>query len=465
MYKIIIADDEHWVAYKLTHLVDWAALGFEVIETVEDGLAAYKACMEKKPDVLLTDIRMPGMDGLELTDALRRDLSGLQVVLISGYAEFAYAQRAVKLGAFDYLVKPVSREQVEELLARLQMKLADQHRQLDTYFSLLDNDRSMTVAQWLAERQPEERYGCFQFCTFEIEPGQYPELLYEHMEKDYCQVIIRTGKTKASVLLGGVDEKSFSQWERPEGHLGYSEKAQGQALFESLYRHSDQAFQTARFLNAPAPVEYVKGHDKTYISQLVLDVQKALGQKEYSQCDKLLAALQREMEKMMLSQIEANLSRIYRAFALNSLLPPIETEMADERYFSTSYGSLTDVFTFFSDSMVQQEQTGEFPLGMITKYIDEHFTKELLVSELAKRFHFSAGYFSSMFSKGMDQTVIKYISDKRMSYAKKLLRETELGISDVADRSGYGDYFQFTKAFKRITGVTPGQYRKNSQDE
>lgn len=460
MYKIIIADDEPWVAYKLLHLPDWQRYGFEVIDTAGDGMAAYQACMDKKPDVLLTDIRMPGKDGLQLTEDLRRDLPGIQVVLISGHAEFIYAQKAVKLGAFDYLVKPVTREQLEEMLARLKVKLADSSRQLDSYFSLLDFDRSMTASQWLSIRQPGQSHAYFRCCTFQIGQGEYPELLYEHLTPEYSQIIIRTGKNKAFALLGGADEKSLGHWKNPTDYCGYSEPGDAQALFETLHRHSDMAFQTARFLNAGVPVTYMKRHDEAYVSQLTADIEKALSLKAYQQCEKLLAALEKLLAAMTLNQIEAILMRVYHAFAANRLLPPMDDEAGDDRYFSTAYRSLFEVFELLKDSMAQKETADEFPLALITQYIDAHFTQELLVSDLAKRFHFSSGYFSAMFSKGMAQTVTKYIADKRMGYAKKLLIQTELSIQAVADRSGYGDYFQFTKAFKRINGMTPGQYRK-----
>lgn len=460
MYKIILADDEPWVAYRLLHLANWEQYGFEVIETVTDGPAAYQACIDKKPDVLLTDIRMPGMDGLELVEALRRDIAGIEVVLISGYAEFSYAQKAIKLGAFDYLVKQVSREQIEDLLVRLARKLSDKPRHLDVYFSLLDSGDNMSVGQWLALRQPEQNHTRFRFCTFAIEQGQYPELLYEHLTPEYSEIIIRTGKNKASVLLSGINS-DMDGWKKPGGYCGYSEVGGAEVLFGSLYRHSDMAFRTACFLNSEAPIEYVKRYDEVYMTRLLNDMEKALSSKDYHQCGKLLSAAHRTMDNMMLNQIEVILSRIYNAFCLNQLLPPIENEIREERYFSTAYGSLSEVFELFGESMTQTEQSGEFPLALIVKYIDENFAQEIHVSDLAKRFHFSSGYFSTMFSKGMDQPFTKYITDKRLAHAKKLLRETGLNIQEVADRSGYGDYFQFTKAFKRLTGTTPGQYRKS----
>ncbi|MDR1530753.1 MAG: response regulator [Clostridiales bacterium] len=123
MYKVIIADDEYWAAYGLQHSIRWEDYGFDVAGIAQDGREALDMCRELRPSVLISDIRMPGMDGLELLSALRLSLSWVEVVFVSGYAEFSYAQQAVRLGAFDYMLKQVDETQLAELLGRLRLHL------------------------------------------------------------------------------------------------------------------------------------------------------------------------------------------------------------------------------------------------------------------------------------------------------------------------------------------------------
>lgn len=119
VYKIFIADDEIWVAMGLKKLVEQSGEPFRVIGEANNGVTALEEILRTKPDVVFSDIRMPGLNGLELAERLREKGLDTRVVLISGYAEFEYAQKALKLGALDYLLKPVEPELLSELLKRL----------------------------------------------------------------------------------------------------------------------------------------------------------------------------------------------------------------------------------------------------------------------------------------------------------------------------------------------------------
>ena len=105
MYNVLIVDDEPWVAYGIANLIDWESLGFTIIGEAHDGLSALDIIIDKKPELVISDIRMPGLDGIELLEKVNRLKLESKVALISGYADFAYAQKAVRLGAFDYLIK------------------------------------------------------------------------------------------------------------------------------------------------------------------------------------------------------------------------------------------------------------------------------------------------------------------------------------------------------------------------
>ena len=124
MLKVIIADDEERVCRLVQVLADWDALGMEVAGTASNGLEALELVKQVRPDILITDIRMPGCYGLELIQHAKESLPQLEIVIISGYAHFEYAQSAIKHGVGDYLLKPI---QKGELMATLQ-KLGDRCR-------------------------------------------------------------------------------------------------------------------------------------------------------------------------------------------------------------------------------------------------------------------------------------------------------------------------------------------------
>ena len=116
MYRVWIADDEPLVILSLKHSVDWGALGLEVAGESGDGLDAYEKVTRFRPDILITDVRMPGLDGLTLIERLHAEMPRLQIVLISGYAEFEYARSAIQNGVGAYCLKPIDEEELKSAL-------------------------------------------------------------------------------------------------------------------------------------------------------------------------------------------------------------------------------------------------------------------------------------------------------------------------------------------------------------
>lgn len=119
MYKIYLADDETWAVIGLKKQIEKSGLPFQVIGEANNGVAALEEIEKKQPDVLITDIRMPGLSGLELLEKLREKGMDIKVIFVSGYADFEYAQSAIRMNSFDYLLKPVDQEKLNGMLERL----------------------------------------------------------------------------------------------------------------------------------------------------------------------------------------------------------------------------------------------------------------------------------------------------------------------------------------------------------
>lgn len=131
MYRVFLADDEIWERKGMKKIIEDMGLLLLVDGEAEDGIAAWEGIKAKRPDILLADIRMPGLTGLELVERMRREGIGTKVVFISGYAEFAYAKKALRMGVADYLLKPVEEEELREVLEALVLEL-DGERERET---------------------------------------------------------------------------------------------------------------------------------------------------------------------------------------------------------------------------------------------------------------------------------------------------------------------------------------------
>lgn len=118
MIKLLVVDDEIWIRERISKEIPWESVQAEVVGTAEDGQEALEMAEELEPDIIITDIRMPGVDGIELLRELRKKSLDIKVILLSGYNDFSYAKEAIKYGAFDYILKPAEDQELLNVVNR-----------------------------------------------------------------------------------------------------------------------------------------------------------------------------------------------------------------------------------------------------------------------------------------------------------------------------------------------------------
>ena len=118
MWKVMIVDDEKLICRLVKALVKWDELGMESVATADNALEALELLEEVRPDILITDIRMPGMDGLELIREVKKHCPEIEIIIISGYAHFEYAKNAIALGVGNYILKPINQEELNKTLLK-----------------------------------------------------------------------------------------------------------------------------------------------------------------------------------------------------------------------------------------------------------------------------------------------------------------------------------------------------------
>ncbi|MDO4276289.1 MAG: response regulator [Eubacteriales bacterium] len=130
MLKVLIADDEIKVCRLIQCLIDWKSLGMEIVGVADDGMNAYQIIQKELPDIVITDIRMPGYDGLELIKNAKELKEDICFIIISGYSQFDYAKRAIQYGVSDYILKPIRKKELEHTLKTILMKKNDKEIQV-----------------------------------------------------------------------------------------------------------------------------------------------------------------------------------------------------------------------------------------------------------------------------------------------------------------------------------------------
>ena len=140
-YKILLVDDEAEVRTSIIRKIDWSAVGFQVVGDAENGVDALEKIEQLEPDVVLADIRMPYMDCLEMAERLREIHPSIKVVLFSGFDDFEYAQKAIKLNIIEYILKPVNAEEMMEILLRIKGTLDEEIQRLRDLTNLQESFR------------------------------------------------------------------------------------------------------------------------------------------------------------------------------------------------------------------------------------------------------------------------------------------------------------------------------------
>ena len=161
MLKVVIADDEERICRLIEALVDWRSLGMEVAAAAHNGLEALEFAERFRPDILITDIRMPGCSGLELIEKVKKSMPELEIIIISGYAHFEYAKSAIQFGVGEYLLKPINKAELTMTLERLRTKIEGRLREKEDRQQMEQKSRHdvLRLRELLLERRLEQKTG------------------------------------------------------------------------------------------------------------------------------------------------------------------------------------------------------------------------------------------------------------------------------------------------------------------
>ncbi|XEC94404.1 response regulator [Paenibacillus tarimensis] len=484
MHTVLIADDEPWVVYRIREMIEWERLGYTVIGEAHNGLSALETILEKKPDVVISDIRMPGLNGIELLEQIRLHDLRSSVILISGYSEFEYAQKALRLGAFEYLLKQVDKDKLTDALERLKETLAEKQKAqkgqellLDDLFEIFESDENNKMQNFLASRGIECEHPHFRFISCLYEHASFSDAGERQAAVPGIRYLrFRTGQNKLSFLI------NYDELKHPAGLLDFiSDHLSGawcigisgigvySAPVAKLYQESDIALCSFFVRPESRIIEYKPAADHAAaLMGTILQIEVAVKEQKPEQVNRLLDELSAECKErsMQIDQLCALYNQIVLLFYkyYSSTDANYEIEYMNYYQIFRQYSSIEELFEKLK--AVFRQQTGEElhisneMVKKIIEYIDASFTEDIMLVDLSKKFNITVGYVSALMKKETGKTYMEYVMNKRLSLAKELLQDTSLTIQEIVELVGYRDYFHFNKIFKKYFGITPGKFRK-----
>lgn len=398
MWKLIVADDEPKIRRGIENMLDWQNFNVEIVGEAEDGEIALEVVKEKKPDIILLDINMPFLNGLNLLEKLKEINNKSIVVIISGYDDFHYAQKALQFNVFDYILKPVSKKNMEELIGRVVNKL-DEVEKENNYLKWVDKqlNKNMDIikthffSEWLNNKLTDE------------------EVL-----KEMSFFNIDFGNSLGLVVLKLFDKLNIEIVDK---------KWNSELLRFAIINLLNDEFNG---MNA----EFIFDDDRKNI----IVVSNIVNIVEWVGIGKKLEA------------------EIFKYLKCNVII-----EQAN-----VTGGILKIKETYFKMIDKVEEKKKCSPMVLLTiKYIEEnYYLNDLNINSISDKLEVTSSYLSKLLKKETGLSFIDYLTNIRIKKAMYIMEDPTVKIYDVAELVGYSNQHYFCRAFKKEVGVSPTEYKR-----
>ncbi len=478
MYSVVIADDENWIIEGLKRSINWEELGYKVTGQANDGLDAYKMVSLTTPDVAFIDIRMPGMNGLELIKKTRQDGLDINFVVISGYAEFEYAKKALDYGAAGYCLKPFNESEIQSLLCKIKESLERKELlreiELPELFESTEEDDPVkfdALKNILAQHGIDMRTGKKLFVVVTAGEGilMFPE------GTNY--ISFKVGFNKRAYLMQYTNDSYIYSAVEAGLNCKAAKKIKGAGL-STISADSIESFRKPIEDASIAAYQFFVTGERKIFNTADMDLEGMEDiYKAFNELIKNTDIPSIERGFVTLSNIlkSRTIKQAYHVYNM-TLMHLYEKNTSLGEDILLNFEQLTDCFSHITDmiSYVKELFVKVFclkpdyltkpiksdTLRPVKQYIDDNFFKNISIQDLSARFSINPSYISILFKKETGKTFTEYLTELRINYSCKLLAGSDMPISSIAEKSGHNDYFYFCKVFKKHNNCTPTQYRK-----
>ncbi|MGO4494966.1 response regulator [Paenibacillus sp. 2RAB27] len=478
MNRVIIVDDEPWAIKGIRNAFNWTKYGFEIIGQFTSVHKAFDFICEDRPDLVFTDIRMPEISGLDLMRKTKDMGLDVDFVVVSGFAEFAYAQEALRYGALDYCLKPLDIEMADPLIEKLALHFSTKRSMKNNQIleALTSSDKSeLNRLTQLFDQSTDDYFRVF--------------IMYSNGEKKHDLDIsafnfkptleVNLGSRKTLYILKSDNRTDLDVSFDSAVFIDLDIKTVGISSISNQYDHmaklikeADIAASTVFLNEANGIFEYEQKLNlvKPYIDGICSIIQEKKFEEMDDIMDRLLYFFDHNKLGMgevvyLWNQVVSSLVGSYYEELKDMELDFLNYSELKERFetFESLCSFLFDIMTYIKQLNYQSGNEGDKNsyFAQMVKYIDTNFQSELYLKDLSVKFLINQVYCCQLFKKNLGKTFSEYVTDLRIKKACELLKHTELSIDEIAAKVGYMDYYYFNKVFKKQSGITPTKFRKS----
>jgi YesN/AraC family two-component response regulator len=491
---VLIVEDEKMIRQGLRVMIQRSGVPVEQVLECNNGLRALEILAEQKVDVMFTDIRMPKMGGLELARKVHGMKDEPLMVAVSGYDDFSYAVEMMRYGVKEYLLKPVERDKLKEVLEKLEKELTKQQsrqkedqtlwlRQLQ--YELL-GQLTLSQEEWekVKRREPAFVSKGYVVCCLEKQGGTFhageddlwiPQLgdwelccirkeqlpmLLEDNWKGHTVGISRqqVGLEKLKIgWLEAVEARKYAFWKRETARCyeGTEEKEEHPKRFVGM---KNVAPGKPKVLGACVQL-FGAGRSQVAMRQVksfLANTLHAMISRNMAEDDEICRELENFWEKM-----RETYSNVFTEADLEQL------EMFQHPYsFCSEADYETQILQFletFTDNLEKQykDYPNQQKMRQALNYIQENYDKNVNMAKVSNEINMSYTLFSNEFKQYTGCNFVDYVKELRMEKAKELLEQTDYLVLEISKKVGYEDEKHFMKMFKAFYGISPTAYRHN----
>ncbi len=409
-YKIMLADDEPIMRKALQSLVDWERIDCEIVYVAENGQEVLNALMEIQPDILITDIKMPGVDGIEISKYIWEKRLQTKVILLTAYADFSYAQSAIRYDVVEYVTKTGAFDELLRAIERCKMMLAE---------------KKMFVS--------EEK-----------------EARMEQFFRGVC------------------DGNIYSELETRYEQLGLPNTSYAVLFFKFLMDETTERIRRVRLYDSLKNFFHLAFSDQILYGMFYKKDMYGLLLKCSTETESMKRGVKETCSKVM--DMMDNFMELYVYVGISKVHGRIE-ELPDaydeaQAALNHSWFEKSEKLVFYSDDMRNET----VPVGTFDskqslvkeslEYIDKHYQEQMSVSDISRALGTSTSYLSRIFKESTGETIIRTINNKRIEKAKTYLEETDYKVYEIADILGFENVTYFSRFFKKHTGMSPKEYKE-----
>ncbi|CAM4498079.1 two-component system response regulator YesN [Paenibacillus endophyticus] len=470
MIDVLIVDDDKLVRKGLMSVMPWEAFGMRVVGEAANGEKALEFLKENRVELMMTDLAMPVMSGIELIRIVRKRYPEVAIAVLTLHQDFEYIQEALRLGAIDYIAKvQLEKEQFEEVLGRIHARMLNEQR------NQMDEPQSMGNGISLAD----EVYVLLEVGDKPVVPSQKQDILSLdwRMESDgqiqiwspnYIQEHLPGAGASEGLLPPLPSETYGSNW-----RLVQLRDANGM-LWTDLYQLLRNYKQKNFFYECD---DYEPHPIKKSVYELQEEMEK-IGESEDELAKEMLHAftwvyddqsfyaMQGRLRELMLPipklmqllyGFTLDWNRLFRAVTLNSMsLPDTLASWKDVIKWMEAFRKLALALT--GNLQLSREVSGSIMSAV--KIVHEELAFPLFAIDVAKRVNLSRSYFNQCFKEVVGHSFNEYLRKVRIDKAREYLAQTAKPIVWIAEHTGYADEKYFSRTFRDQTGMLPSEYRQ-----